>query len=240
MPTFNERIRKELINFLTPRLSIPSDGIWCHYVYDGCEDDDWFEDFKYEQEADYVRHGCSKIVLFYDELPHWVIKIPFMGEYNEEDDSYQKFVGGNANFPIAQENDYCAGEAYITQEAEQYGLGEMFAKTYYLADFNNYPVYVSEKIEDSYWDGCRKRKWQNIFSSKEIARSIESSHRGLLDDTHMGESVLAHFIDIYGKFKTYDLLSFIRDMGINDLHNGNIGFTKDMQIKILDYSGYDS
>ena len=240
MLIFNEKIRKELIDFLTPRLLIPSDGVWCHYINDGCEDDDWFEDFKWEQEADYEAHGCSKIVLFYDELPHWVVKIPFMGEYIEDEDVYKEFVGGNANFPIAQKNDYCAGEVYITQEAERWGLEEMFAKTYYLADFNGYPVYVSEKVSNSYWDGVCRRSWQDEVSSRRIAQSIKSSHKGFLDNSHMDERVLAHFIDIYGELETYDLLSFIRDMGIDDLHNGNIGFTKDMRIKILDYSGYDS
>lgn len=239
MPIFNENVRTQLIDFLSTRLSIPSDGVWYHCLYDTCEDDDWFEDFKWEQEADYEAHGCSKIVLFYRELPHWVIKIPFMGCYYEDEDIYEEFTGGNINFPIEQKNDYCAGEVYITQEAKKYGLEEMFAKTYYLADFNGYPVYVSEKVVNSYWDGA-SRSWQDENSSREIARNIETSHRNLLDNIWMNERALAHFIDIYGELKTYDLLSFIKDMGISDLHDGNIGFTKDMQIKILDYSGYDS
>jgi len=234
---FTDEMREELINFLKNNLDIPSNGVWAHYYEDGYEDDDWYEDFGYDCGADYIEHGASKAVLFYSDFPSIVVKIPFCGEYIEDEDKFKDFEHSNLYFPIEESNNYCAGEAYITNQSFYVNLEKMFALTYFLFECNGTPIYISEKIPNSRWSNPR---WHDKDYSLSIAQDIKTCRNDELTATCLDEEVIALFVDAYGEEKTYELIDFIVEHNIRDLHNGNIGFTKDMKIKILDYSGFDS
>lgn len=225
--------RTELINFLKLNLNIPFDGMWARYYEEGCEDEDWYGEFAYECGADYIEHGASKAVLFYTEFPDIVVKIPFCGEYVEDEDSYKYFEGSNCIFPIDESNNYCAGEAYITQQAIVRGFEDMIAVTYYLCNVGETPIYISEKVPNSWW---MNRRWKNKIYSLKIARDIYNQRRDIM----LAEEVVAMFVDVYGKKRTYDFIDFLSEYRVSDLHNNNIGFTKTMKIKLIDYSGFDS
>ena len=237
MPILTEELKKKMIDFLKVTLNLPTDGVWAHYCEEGWDDDDWYEDFRYDCDADWVDHGASKIVLYYETFSKWVFKIPFRGEYNEEEDNYKNFIGANKHFPIELANDYCAGEAYITREAKRANLDSLFASTYFLCDICGTPIYVSEKVPHSRWTSPR---WKDINSSLSIAKDISNFYRDTIYETSLDEEVIALFIDAYGEEKTYELIDFLYCYQIKDLHNGNVGFSRDYKIKILDYSGFDS
>ena len=50
---------------------------------------------------------------------------------------------------------------------------------------------------------------------------------------------LAKAIDVYGEDEVNSLLDFIREHSIDDLHYGNIGYRKNGEPVLLDYSGFD-
>lgn len=237
MITFNQSVREQLINFLETKLVIPNNGLWAHYEEDGCEDYSWYEDFRYECDADSIEHGATKIVLFYDEIPDWVVKIPCKGEYLEEEDEYRPFKGACRFFPVSREWDYCEGEVHISKTAFYAGLEEMFALTYFLFMYEDTPIYVSERVPKSRWINPR---WKDEEYSWSIAKDISRYRKDDLYDSCLDEEVIAFLVDAYGEMKTHELIDFIVENDIRDLHNGNVGFTKDMKIKILDYSGFDS
>lgn len=228
-----EEKRTKLTDFLKMNLNIPSDGMWARYYEDGCEDEDWYGEFALECKAEFIEHGASKIVLFYSEFPDIVVKIPFCGEYIEDEDSYKDFEGSNRFFPIDEDNNYCAGEVYIAQQAVIRGFEDMFAMTYYLCDIDNTPIYISEKVPNSWWTN---RNWKNKHYSLKVADNIYSQ----IQDFILTKDVIATFVDVYGKEKTYNFISFLFDYKISDLHNNNIGFTKDLKVKLIDYSGFNS
>lgn len=237
MPILSDELRSKMITFLTNVLEIPLDGVWARYYEEGYEDDDWYEDFRISCNADFEEHGCSKIVLRYSEFPQWVFKIPFCGEYIEEQDIYNEFHGSNEHYPIEESNNYCAGEAYIAELSRNAGLEDMFAQTYYLFDCNGTPIYVAEKVGQSRWCDA---PWNNKVDSLYSARHIKNSFGDGFHNTHLDEETLGFFIDEYTEDRVYQLLDFLIINNIQDLHNGNVGFTSDMKIKILDYSGFDS
>lgn len=236
MAILTDELREEMIDFLKFNLNIPYDGVWAHYSEDGWDDEDWYEDFCYECGADSIQHGASKLVLFYSQFPQWVVKIPFCGEYTEDIDSFKEFEGANRHFPIETDNDYCAGEVYISKQAKLAGLEAMFAMTYFLFELAGTPIYVSEKVPNSRWSDPH---WMDKDSSLDIAESIKSCRGSELDGS-LDVEVIAYLVDEYGEEKTYELIDFIASYDITDLHSGNVGFSRDMKIKILDYSGFDS
>ena len=222
----------ELKNFLAQRINVPFDGFYSRFYYDGCEDEDWYQDFSFECEADSYAYGCSKMVLFYREFPNIVVKIPFKGEYYE-DDYWNDFYNSNMFFPIDAENDYCAAEAYVYSEACKCGIEKMFAETRYLFSIDGTPIYISEKVPNESWNYT----WKDKMSSMTIASQLYNKST---KDCRFSEDSVGLFVDCYSTDDVELLLMFIEDYKIKDLHRGNIGFTKTGKVKLLDYSGFDS
>ena len=229
MAIFTDEVQQQLIDFLSTKLCFNGELYSHYYDDDYCEDEDWYDDIKDQCEADYIEHGASKIVLFYDEIPQWVVKLPLLGEYYEEADSFRYFDGVDRTYPTA-EDDYCAAEAYLSQEAEKRGIGDMFAKTYYLFNCDGVAVYVSEKMS---FDFYSQYNFRDKVHSTSLAIDVHNSFGSIMDS-----SAFARFFDAYDELKVYDLIAFIEDYAIYDLHNCNMGYDENWNIRLLDYSGF--
>lgn len=239
MLTNNER--EKIIEFLKKRMSnICSDDFYVWYDEEGCECEGHYEDVAfYNCGADIYNYGCSKLVLFYEELPHWVVKIPFLGEYYEDSESWRDFECASLNnsYPIDNDNDYCAVEAYLTEESYHYGLEDMFALTYFLTTINGVNIYISEKVENSYYSMNRK-SYKHANSASQAQWLRDSYCKTNVEKYVLTAADLGFFIDEYGLSQTELLIAFLTDYSVEDLHHGNIGFDKYGKIKILDYSGF--
>lgn len=237
MLTDNER--EEIIAFLKNRMSdicVKDFFVW--YDEDGIECEDHYEEVAYTNcEADYYRHGCSKLVLFYDDLPHWVVKIPFLGEcWGEDDIQYFQYADLD-NLYLIDENDYCAAEAYLAEETCKYGLESMFALTYFLTTINGVNIYISENIENNYYS-MNKQAYKHDNSVSQAQWLRDSYCKTHTEKYVLTIEDLAFFVDNYGLPQTELLIAFLTDYAIEDLHHGNIGFDEKGNIRIIDYSSF--
>lgn len=238
MPIFNNEVRQQLINFLKERLWLPDGELYAHYYgdEDPFEDEDYYYTVAADCQAEHVFYGASKMVLFYPEFPEWVVKIPFKGEYYEEEGYFSNFSKANKNTYAGAEYDYCATEAFLAEKTREAELGYLFAQTYYLFSFNGVPIYVSENIDG----GLLGRGWKNKKQSVHAATDISSCCSKNLEASHFNFALLAHFIDCYGEDAVLDLLSFVEQWNINDLHLGNAKIDNKGNVRLIDYSGFNS
>lgn len=222
------------------RIKIDSDHLYVYHDEYDDEESDWNKYIKKCCGARNYATGASKIVLFYKDIENWVVKLPFFGDYYESTGEYSDYCEADKYLPICSDNDYCEAEAYLTNKAIEYGVGDMFAKTYYLGNLNGVPVYISEKIEETVASGRKNYSYSRINSAKETQElfnfySYELDEAGF---SSYNEPTLRFFVDQYGQKKTEKLIQFIMDYQIDDLHSANIGFDKCGKIKIIDYSGF--
>ena len=175
-----------------------------------------------------TKWGCSKFVLLFDEEPNFIVKIPFNGMYefveaNEDDYGRYEFI------PF-QTEDYCAIEASVYNDALVAGVAQFFTKTEFAGvTINNCPYYISEKAIDF-------NEYSRIKTPS--ANSMEKA-KSLRSQSELSSRWLALAIDTYGEDAVNQLLQFIKDNDIRDLHSANIGFrAEDGSPVIIDYSGY--
>lgn len=222
------------------RIKVNNDYLYIYHDEYDDEEPDWNEHIEEHCGACDYATGASKIVLFYEDIENWVVKLPFFGDYYESTGEYTNYCKANKYLPICSDNDYCEAEAYLTDKAIEYGVGDMFAKTYYLGNLNGVPVYVSEKIEETVASGRGNYNYFRINSAKET-QELFNFYSYELDEAGFSpynESTLRFFVDQYGQKKTEKMIQFIMDYQIDDLHSANIGFDKCGKIKIIDYSGF--
>ncbi len=207
----------------------------------GCKCQDYLDDVygfieDYHPEVDWIKNGISKIVISYSCLPNYVIKVPFKGQYSDYNDEAEFFTYASCEKPYKNINswDYCESEANCYQDAkEYYDLGDMFAKTEYLGEIENIPIYISEKITMLMSDMNVKDSDKH---TEKIAKSLRSKYE--IDYSFCEGDGLLAFINCYGEERTEDLVSFLEEYGVSDLHDGNIGYDLYGNVKIIDYSGW--
>ena len=205
----------------------------------GYEDflDDIYEFIEdYHPEVSWIKNGVSKIVISYNDIPNYVIKVPFKGRYNDCYDETELFTDASYDKPYTNINtwDYCEAEANCYYDAkEYYDLGDMFAKTEYLGKIEDIPVYISEKITTLVSD---TRVINSSEHTEKIAESLRDKYE--IDWEFREGSGLSAFIDCYGEKRTEELVSFLEEYDVSDLHDGNIGYDLYGNVKIIDYSGW--
>lgn len=168
--------------------------------------------------------GISKLVLSFEELPNYVIKIPFTW-YAQGDERYAYRV------------DYCEIECEIYQYAQCDNADCLLAKEWQVAKVNNHPIYIQEKViycdnedkiaftpannqEDSYQSYCQQIK----KASRHAYYATE--------DKVWNYNVCQH----YGFNEGIRLLTWLSN-NCDDLHNANIGYKADGAPVVFDYSG---
>lgn len=193
----------------------------------------------YKEIADFVgaedyKNGASKLVLFFNELPQYVIKIPLFG-YTEVDydDILVPYLNEGVTVSpdelsyIEYEKNYCEEEARIYREAKARGLEEFFAKTEFLTTIEGIDIYYSKKVLDAF-----EHQYQKETLDKAI--SLRTKHRVELSSSYIAQMLLYVSID-----KIEILLSFINEYAIWDLTDDNVFVDKDGHVQLVDYSSFD-
>lgn len=216
----------------------------CYQYYEDefdCDNNCNFEDISWCCNADDFEFGATKVVLFYDKEDRYVFKIPIYGEYIANEGTINSYTDANIYLRGTDipNNNYCAREAYLTKMAQKVQVDDMIAKTFFLTEVNGVPIYISEKAE-SFLYGDISKTTPISRETEDIVEQMFSSYPDELDSIGFGHNtpLLEIFIEQYGEQKGWDLLSFLVDYSINDIHYSNVGVTKDGKLKLIDYSGY--
>ena len=188
---------------------------------------------KYKKPFDYAT-GATKGVLIFEQLG-FVIKIPFCRnsedcEYNSTYGEYEYcyFTGADTDNGW----DYCEAEANKYERAEEEGLAQCFAKTKKIGDIDGYPIYMQE-LADIY----KSIDYQSSHTeedSRQVSSICNSNNFYMFNIEWLSDAF--HY---YGEKMFHKLLEFIRTVGINDLHDGNIGYIENRPV-LVDYSSFDS
>lgn len=188
---------------------------------------------KYKKPFDYAT-GATKGVLIFEQLG-FVIKIPFCRnsedcEYNSTYGEYEccYFTGADTDNGW----DYCEAEANKYERAEEEGLAQCFAKTKKIGDIDGYPIYMQE-LADIY----KSIDYQSSHTeedSRQVSSICNSNNFYMFNIEWLSDAF--HY---YGEKVFHKLLEFIRTVGINDLHDGNIGYIGNRPV-LVDYSSFDS
>ena len=177
---------------------------------------------------DEIAYGVSKFVIFLDD--DFVIKIPFNGEwgwsYEDEESVFDPFFC----------QDYCAVEEEIYNKAYEEGLEMFFARTKFIGFGKNHtPIYQSERVTL-----YGSQEGSKIADKKAPSKDSQNKANDAINDDYCSLPFgwLARAYDFYGEEKVKKLIKFIYDTGLEDFHNGNIGFRKNGAPVLLDYSDF--
>lgn len=216
-----------LFDFLKDRMDeLSSDEVeqLCWRYEDDCEYEveDWHESLIEELGCERYAIGCSKIVLFFEEYPDVVIKIPFDGIRTIDYDKDYEVVDSR-NFHL----DYCAEELNIWYEAINAGVEKVFAEEAFIGRYRGVPLYVAERCSGRY----RRAEEPSEDSKNKAKKMTEGVYLEVAE-------YLPLIIHQYGEEFAEKVLNFVNDYSIDDLHDNNVGL-KDGMFKFIDYSSYD-
>lgn len=160
--------------------------------------------------------GASKFVFVFPE--QYVVKIGFEGVYSY-DDGY---------FFEPFDDDYCELEYENYLKAEEAGLDFLFAEIKPLYKIGSRKFYIQEYVNFNI-------NLTPSEKSKTTAKRIKenSGHFCSIDIPW-----LASVIEAYGEEIAEQLMDFIKETKINDLHCGNCGYDLKGFPKLADYSGW--
>lgn len=177
-------------------------------------------------------HGVSQLAFIIEETNE-VIKVGFDGmieewdEWNEDEGDY---IWHEEYSPF--DIDYCSKAYEIYNLASEAGLENLFAKMDILGvNFNNQTIWTQTYVT-SISDGGKsstKPSKNSLDKAKEISQKIHVPFQS---------EWCAAVIENYGIEIFNQLLSFINEQNICDLHTGNYGYTREGLPCILDYSSW--
>ena len=175
-------------------------------------------------------HGASKVCIVIPELADkWVIKMSFLRKTNP---NYEDSA-----------DDYCLREANYFKEACEAHLNEFFAGSYAIGTVKEAVVCLQEFAHPDP-DMFETIMYDRIEETPErfgICKESYDSEEEYLDEVRTTISWLSEEEEvstILGDGHD-ELIKFIEDHRINDLHSGNWGITSDGRFVIFDYSGYE-
>lgn len=241
---FTIKEKNDIFNLVKDRFNriFPSD-CFNEDEHDSC--DEFAEDHWYNLcdivEANDICFGASKLVFFFDFIPNYVIKIPIIGSYDYEIQEYRVFENAHPEVEYVWPHDTCD---YCGLEADIYSfvcktninLIQFFAGTEYIGTTESgIPLYLSEKMTPLHYDS---------FSSMQLSQD-SAKKANLVKNTYgrlggISEKALSVFYECYKETDIDNLITFIYDYGIDDLHSSNLGLNSENKIVFLDYSGFDN
>ena len=177
----------------------------------------WSEDNSKFLKEEGIKTACgeTKFCIIPDILPDWVIKVGC--NYYDED-------------ICSKITDFCHIELTNFESAVEEDLDEFFAAIYELCVIDDVTFYIQERAapdEEKTTDSCREYMGYKDEPDEDEEEYVDPN----FDDYDRVESLF------HGP-KLEELFSFIDRWHINDLHEGNFGFTVSGVPKIIDYSGY--
>jgi hypothetical protein len=177
--------------------------------------------------------GATKFVLMPFHASY-VIKIPFSGDYRDGygEDGYCEFEYGNDD-----DNwncwDYCHAEILLLQSAKEYQVEEIFCQEEMIGQIQNFPIYIQE-VAEVYDESERS----SSVTQEEIDFAEEQCE---INNYYFKDSIMgwvADVINYYGEEKFEDLVEFIKDYDIEDLHMGNVGYIGSRPV-IIDFASFN-
>lgn len=195
------------------------------YEYDdyGGDIEDYHDEIIQDLGCKRYSSGCSKIVLFFDEYPDVVIKIPFHG-VRDLDEDFE--VTNQRGYCV----DYCHLEYEIYQHAVQEKLDKVFAAEEFLGFYSDLPLYVAERCSGYYTQVDDPSE-----DSKQKANKLASEKLDRYSDL---TRYLPIIIEQYGEDFAGRLVDFCNVNEIDDLHCDNVAL-KDGWFKFIDYSSFN-
>ena len=189
----------------------------------GYEDyDDTYYDGTYSYD---IQSGATKCVLIPNGASY-VIKIPFSGAIEWDDDSDYDYQGAYSDeLENENDNDYCELEAALYEKSVDWGLQDFFVPTAFFGIIKGFPVYVQVRVNVAHHRAAE--------SYRQTYRTIEGS---ILFDDYIG----AALVEFYGTQKVAKLLRFFDYYGINDVDNyRNGGYDIEYKRHVFwDYAGF--
>ena len=134
-------------------------------------------------------------------------------------------------FKIELDSGCCKREEEIYEEAEEAGLERFFAKTVLYDIINGVEIYAQPKLITPAFD--KDETVDLSLAALELLNSC-NDYNGLCDNTLFEEFYITYDISLLEQ-----LIDFINDNDINDLHSNNIGYTVKNEPVFIDYGGYE-
>jgi len=158
--------------------------------------------------------GLTKGCIVPEDIP-WVIKVGFIQDIN-----------------------YCRRECEFYKEACKEHLERYFAAEYRIGAIHGVDIYLQEKVTPD-----EKRISFDLREHIMNVYNIECCSEEELEEAIQDGIDCSDVEDIYyavtGEKIEDELLYFLDENNIDDLHTGNWGFTEDGRVVIFDYSGYN-
>lgn len=200
----------------------------------------FLEDFKNDDISE-IHAGVTKIVFVLKDYPDYVVKVPFLGVFDFDEDKNVLFAGkkNDTRVSVTRKWDYCEREAKIFEMACENNVEKFFAGTYFLDFINDYPFYISDRIMDTFedhydsWDSSESERSSLSENSYEDALKISRAYYSSMSNNDM-----AIFVENFGTEDAEEFAAFCYDNHINDLHDGNLGLRFDGSPCVIDYSGF--
>lgn len=170
----------------------------------------WMSEHKKEFEGTSFCCGATKVAIIDERLGDWILKVGFRRETNKN------YVKHETGF------DFCEVEAENYVKARAAGLEDYFAQMFLCEEYNGIKFYFQERVK--------------IDEDELDHQASESTgYDSAFDDLDDDDRIYAIFGDTE---EIQELIEFLDDEGINDLHSANWGWTKDGNVVALDYSGF--
>lgn len=180
----------------------------------------YFDELEFEGVS--IGAGCTKVVFLDEQNPRWVVKMDWL-----RPDTEQK---------------WCQKEAKYYHEALDRHLEECFAVTQVLTTIDDIVFTIQERADvdednvDSRFStyitsGIDREDFDN---DEDYERACEDAQDCIEDE----DRVYAMMENNEFNLDTGDLIEFLWNHDINDLHCGNWGITTEGYYIMIDYSGY--
>ena len=194
----------------------------------------------------WCHYGCSKICLAFDDLDI-IFKIPIITNYNMLDSKAasefkRNIKVSNYSTSIPKEaDDLCAREVKYYNNARNEGLEQLFCEEKLYTKYHGIPIYTQKRVYDFYEETDKKYRECDEVMIDFITNALDE--RGFYEEAKWDclTNIFPFFEDIinrYGPIVFLKLLNFIMKNDINDLHEGNVGYTIDDRPILVDYSGF--
>lgn len=144
---------------------------------------------------------------------------------------------------------YCKREADFYADSEEFGIQDCFATTYNLLTLDDGRVVLLQEevtidedaVSKSFYDYVRDSEglqdWLEDYGEESEESEEELSYRiyDYIADMDTRERLYA----IFGDDKRFNVIdNFCYDNNINDLHEGNWGWTSEGRLVIIDFAGF--
>lgn len=172
--------------------------------------ENWFIDNNLGTMGFWASGGATKACIGHTDLTNWVIKV-----------GYKEQVA--CNYATLEYNNY--------RLAEEAGLAIYFPVMIYLGEFAGVPFYLQQMAE-CYEDQVASDWYERLRDSYEENEEEYSDNDLWNEIDSMTDDDRA-----YLTFHDAELVGFLRERHINDLHEGNFGYIGDRMV-IVDFSGW--